>query len=381
MMWNDEWCALLEPTNQFVHGETDFYFDEPTGGPFVGWPLIALETQGCHHQGEQILASYAYNYDANPCGVSLSTESLNGWQIHAGDGAYGTCATLGQAMEWLGPSGGGFAIAYIQEPYGIEVNSRTLYKNLFINRLTWGEAALGWIVSIGEMTTVLGDPLARLVVHNPDVNGDRIVNTADYQIVLLALGTSNPQADINHDGIVNQADINLVREAYGRNCTEPPTEPYPNFGCGDLVNEGGAFVLDGLVTEDDLDAFHAIWTALNGMTGPADCPLLDCWAQCPCEGDFNGDAIIDSTDEDIVEANAAAGGTYLYDFNDDGCFNVIDSDLFFDYIAQLPESGFICDNEPQYNPLFDINCDGCVGSLDLGAVVIQAQNPTFPCPP
>jgi hypothetical protein len=143
-------------------------------------------------------------------------------------------------------------------------------------------------------------------------------------------------------GIVNQADINLIRDAYGRNCTEPPSEPFPGIGCGDLVAEGGAPGFDGWVNQADLDEFYAIWTALNGMNGPADCPLLECWMQCPCEGDFNGDAVIDSADEDILEANAAAGGTYLFDFDGNGCFDGNDADQFFDYLAGISGESSSC---------------------------------------
>ena len=369
LMWDAEYCAFSEETAEFIHGsEGDPFFDPQVEGPILHWPLISLVTLGRHHEsneqdGEVILNNYASYYDAHPLGVFCSIESWNAWQVHGGDGTYGhdPAAGLGQMMEWIA-AGGGFAIGYIQEPGDVAIEPRTLLESFFVQNLTWAEAAVGSMARLGAFAVAIGDPLVVVKPVNPDVNGDRIVNSADYQIVLLAIGTSNPQADINGDGIVNQADINLVREAYGRNCAEPPTEPFPGIGCGDLGSDNPPFFdVDWIVDSIDLGIFYQAWTDAGGDPGSASCPLLDCWAQCPCQGDFNGDAIIDQQDEQIILGNL---GVWLLDPSGDGCVDEADLAIVLALLTTPP----ICVGNPLYDPLADVNCDQCVTQSDETAI-------------
>ena len=47
-----------------------------------------------------------------------------------------------------------------------------------------------------------------------DINQDGLVNGADLALVLVAWGTSGPDADINEDGTVNGADLALILVAW-----------------------------------------------------------------------------------------------------------------------------------------------------------------------
>ncbi len=157
----------------------------------------------------------------------------------------------------------------------------------------------------------------------------------------------------------NQAYMEfLIREAFGRNSTEPPTEPVPAYGCGDLNG-------DGWVDEDDLVLFYEIYP---GSEVP--CPLLDCipLTACPCVGDFNFDALINADDEAILLDHL---GTYLFDLDGNGCFDANDLNVFLAF-------DFACSGDPTYNPAGDFNCDGCVDAADLTKILAHVPNP--PCP-
>lgn len=60
--------------------------------------------------------------------------------------------------------------------------------------------------------------IAAALLLGPDINGDRIVDGADYGLVLGGWGTTTPDnsaADVNRDGTVDGADLGLVLGAWG----------------------------------------------------------------------------------------------------------------------------------------------------------------------
>lgn len=68
-----------------------------------------------------------------------------------------------------------------------------------------------WVV--GELQTEGGwvTEIARFTIGQAaDLNGDGVVNGADFGILLAAWGDSGGSADLNHDGTVNGADIGLL---------------------------------------------------------------------------------------------------------------------------------------------------------------------------
>lgn len=60
--------------------------------------------------------------------------------------------------------------------------------------------------------------IAAAILLGPDINNDRIVDAADYGLILGGWGKvtdANSAADVNSDGTVNGADLGLVLGAWG----------------------------------------------------------------------------------------------------------------------------------------------------------------------
>ena len=51
-----------------------------------------------------------------------------------------------------------------------------------------------------------------------DVNGDRVVDTADLGIVISGFGSPGPFGDVNGDGIIDTADLGTLISAFGSSC-------------------------------------------------------------------------------------------------------------------------------------------------------------------
>jgi hypothetical protein len=364
LLWNSadpESNAIGERYRQLHPGviSCDLNLVYPTSC-FFAYPSVALSTLGKHHQHNvvQVDPDYIRHYRPHLAGVFLSFESFNGWTIHAGDlgNMFPTNPSLnqGSVLDWIG-AGGGFSIADLQEPAPHLPNTRVLFKNFLVRRLTWGESALSYLPVLGQFQAPIGDPLADLTVFNPDITGpngepDRIVDQPDRNLVNQQFGKTGPgwARDINQDNVVNAADRALIMEAWGRNCTEPPTEPKPGvIRCGDM-NE------DAVVDEHDLDQCMDLYNALAANDGA--CPLLENWIT-PCAGDFNEDGHVDDDDLAIITENQ---GKHLYDLNCDGDVDGADVGIV------LAAYGTCIDDDlpSTYVAAADNHCDGCVDHAD-----------------
>ncbi|MBT3200395.1 MAG: hypothetical protein HN350_10810 [Phycisphaerales bacterium] len=91
------------------------------------------------------------------------------------------------------------------QPIGIAATIDWDFSNLYTT---------GLIVA-GQVTGILGD-----------TDDDNDVDQADFQALLAAFGTSDPQADFNNDGMVNIADFVLQRANFGLSVqTNAPSAP------------------------------------------------------------------------------------------------------------------------------------------------------------
>jgi hypothetical protein len=80
--------------------------------------------------------------------------------------------------------------------------------NLYDKGLSWGEAACSELTSLKSIAVPIGDPLARVVVFDPDLNADGKIDEADFVILMSHWEETGPgiEGDINQDGIVNITD-------------------------------------------------------------------------------------------------------------------------------------------------------------------------------
>jgi hypothetical protein len=342
-LWVGDWCVLLDGGEQFVHGPNDPNYDPDTDGLFATYPIVGLATFGGNHGGsEPIGGHYAGYYETLSYAVFNSLESGNGWSLHA-PGEYAW--NQGQVCDWIGLSGGTFAVGNVQEPTtNSTCRSQPLYSNFFVGGLSWGEAVYTALPDLGQYQTPLGDPLARVIAYNADVTGDRLVDLDDLSIVLAQMGTVGPEGDINEDGWVDETDLTLVQDAYGHDCSGNPLTPIPGGGVGDLNN-------DCVVDQEDL-------AILLSDYGPCPPPPVEDPNQ-RCISDLNGDLVVDDADLDILLAHY---DTVLGDVDGNGVVNQADLD-------RVLAAYDTCDGDPGYDAEADLDESGCVDLMDLNLVL------------
>ena len=342
-LWLDNWCVLVDSGERFVHGPGDPNFDPDTDGPFAAYPIVGLSTFGGNHGGsEPINHNYAGLYETIAYAVFNSLESGNGWALHA-PGEYPW--NQGQVTDWIGLSGGTFAVGNVQEPTTMSTcRSQPLFANFFIGGLSWAEAAYTALPNLGQYQTPLGDPLARVIAYNADITGDRVVDLSDLSLVLAQMGTSGPEGDVNQDGWVDEADLNLVQDAYGRDCSGNPLPPIPGGGFGDINH--------------DCEIDQADLGILLSDYGPCPPPPIEDPNQ-PCASDLNGDLVVDDADLDILLAHY---DTVVGDVDGNGMVDQADLDRV------LAAYG-TCAGDPDYDAAADLDDSGCVDMADLAAVL------------
>jgi hypothetical protein len=342
-LWMGNWCVLYDDSEVFIHGPGDPEFDPETDGLFSSYPIVGLATTGTNHGGpEPIGRHYAGNYETSTYAVFNSLESGNGWTLHA-PGEYAW--NQGQVLDWLALSGGTFAIGNIQEPASSNVClNHPLFSNFFVAGLSWGEAVYTALPVLGQYQTPIGDPLARVIAYDADINDDRLVDLNDLSLVLAQMGTSGPEGDINEDGWVDESDLQLVQDAYGRDCSSSPLTPLPGTGIGDLNG-------DCVIDQEDL----AILLAHYGPCPPP--PPED--PDQRCIGDLNGDLVVDDADLDILLAHY---DTVVGDVDGNGIVDQTDMD-------RVLAAYNTCDGDPGYDADADIDNSGCVDMTDLSYVL------------
>lgn len=366
-MYRAGWCVARDTTSMFIHGPSDplANLQDP---PFSEFPTIALVSHGRNHSGElqmcaippgggeSVLPTYVAYYEPHPAGCFYSIESWSGWGLHSPGDAHP--AGQGFAPDWIG-AGGGFCLSYVDEPAGqtpwiqaVWVPS-LIMPALYMRGLSFAESAYLGIPRLGTTATSVGDPLARVVAFDPDVDDDRIIGQNDILIVEAHIGQPGPVGDVNRDGIVNVADLELVLDVFGRDASVPPGVPvvpfvypwnalasqyYPPFGPNEFYRTPtylpfarckGDTTGEGCVTAVDV-------SNIDLLVG----------TRCP-EGDVNRDGVCDMNDVALAIANLGANSA---DVNLDGVVNSTDAQLVFNAIGLFP-----------VNPAYDINCDGIVG--------------------
>ncbi len=219
----DQTVAVLTPAgfSSILHDETSEFFEQ-FELPDQTSPLAVIGTYGENHRisgmcGESppgagvYISTYTH---VHPAGVFLSIESFNGNSIING----AIRGNQGQALDFIA-AGGSFTIATVAEPFTVGVASlEYLTENLYLNHMTYAEAAYAAVPFLSWQSTPVGDPLAKVGVVGvtpSDLNGDGVVSSFDLALLLGAWGTDDCAADLNGDGIVGAVDFAILLGSWG----------------------------------------------------------------------------------------------------------------------------------------------------------------------
>ena len=403
------WCVAYDNTQSFLHGVHDpgtpgcGGWDPDLEGQYTDYPELVHAGAGKNHhnycnpfgtEDEAICGNYVQHYGAHPAGFFNSLESYNGWSIHRDQGLGGH----GRVLDWI-PAGGAFTCGNVKEP-GIPGALKADYVmvNLYEHGLSWGEAVYTSLSFLGQWQTPIGDPLATVTVHDPDVDGDLAVDTRDLLAVKAQWGPcpdppASCDADINRDGIVDIEDLALVNEAFGRDCSDQvcldPLVP-ATFRCnsedlgwlcqGDL---NGDFVVD---VEDLILLLGLLGCACpdgdingDGFVNVLDLiDLLLAWGPLDHLADIDGSGSVECTDFALFQAHYDDYDP-AYDLNCDGRVNILDSSPVFYHLGDVNGDGAIdCADvdrvrnhvlrQHPYDPDLDFDCDGVVDLDDIEAI-------------
>ncbi|MBL0921299.1 MAG: hypothetical protein IBJ10_04125 [Phycisphaerales bacterium] len=176
-----------------------------------GRPLAVFGTYGENHDlqgcGDDPPGdgSYVWDYLYAPGAMFVSYESFNGASIHDGQPRQGQA----QVLDFIA-AGGTFTIGHVREPFTFAIpDVQHLSRNLLVNGMTFAEAAYSATPGLSWQTTPIGDPLARVVVlqGNLDVDGDGDLDADDlYAFELSPL-------DVDCDGDVDGDDRAALQNA------------------------------------------------------------------------------------------------------------------------------------------------------------------------
>ncbi len=206
--------SLLDAGIFTTHDETtDFLRGNDL--PPVG-PLLVLATYGENHDlngcGENPPGNGTYlsAYDYHPAALFLSYESFNGASIVTGEPRQNQA----QALDFIA-LGGSFSVAHVREPFTFAVaDAEWLVRNLYIDGLTFAEAAYSAIPGLSWQNTPLGDPLARVILApalerlDIDMDGQFTVGDLHAQNETLVDADCDTDADLD--------DLQVIRHELRR---------------------------------------------------------------------------------------------------------------------------------------------------------------------
>jgi hypothetical protein len=201
--------SLVDAGILTTHDETSAFLesdDLPTGAP-----VLVLATYGENHDlngcGDDPAGNGTYlsRYDFHPAALFLSYESFNGNSIVTGEPRQNQA----QALDFIA-LGGSFSVAHVREPFTFAVaDAEWLVRNLYLDGLTFAEAAYTAIPTLSWQNTPLGDPLARVLLAPSlarlDIDMDGRFTVGD----LHAQNESLTDADCDGDADLN--DLQVIR--------------------------------------------------------------------------------------------------------------------------------------------------------------------------
>ena len=307
------WCTLRDNSSDFYDGVFDGGADAwgcPGTGQIGGWDAsfeglysganeLYLGSPGRNASGDRPDPMYLLEYQPHPAAMTRTAESWSGWTVHTPSWLYrivddglGEPATLeprcadsndahGQILNWIA-QGGSFGVLGVKGLRLAEFRHDDLtIRNFYQEGLTWGESVYTEMFRLGSTYVPIGDPLARVQKINPDVNGDKVVNSAD----LVAWDQQHVDLDQNGNPDDDRHHIELIVNTLfpgGRDCSDPPFSPgSPCDRRGDLDNST-------CVTVDDLQLFIDTLTCVDsGMLA----------------ADANGDMVVDLEDLNTIMCN------------------------------------------------------------------------------
>ncbi len=360
-LWQNRWCVKYEGTCEFIHGPDDPLYCVTTDSSFSGDYLsLAILTAGRHHNnsGPSVgspctsctattscdpcvsshgSGAYVRYFNPHAAGYFQSLESFNGLSLHNPS----TTTNHGQCLDWIA-KGGSFTIAHIAEPMSNKVELfGPITTALYIDGMSWAEAAYQGVLNIRWMNTPIGDPLAIITVLDPDVDMNGMIDKFDFDIVELSMMEETITGDINGDGVSDQDDLDLVLDVIGRSCAE-----LSDLACRHCVGDTNN---DCVVNGIDLANVIAATGTFSGTA------------------DQNCDGIVDGADLAIVLANF---GHIRGDLDNNGMVTPADGLLF-------PPIGTTY-LDPGYNPRADLNCDKVISGRDSN--ILNNWNFVMPCP-
>ncbi len=206
--------SLLDAGVFTTHDETTEFL-RGNDLPAIG-PLLVLATYGENHDlngcGENPPGSGTYlsAYDYHPAALFLSYESFNGASIATGQPRQNQA----QALDFIA-LGGSFSVAHVREPLTFAVaDAEWLVRNLYLDGLTFAEAAYSAIPALSWQNTPLGDPLAQVVLapslERLDIDMDGRFTVGD----LHAQNESLVDADCDTDADMD--DLQVIRQELRR---------------------------------------------------------------------------------------------------------------------------------------------------------------------
>lgn len=375
-LWDLGFHTYLDNTTRFLHGPFDMGLPLPIPDPCeTGQPpqeaeyfdvfdapftasrqTLGIYTSGRNHtyllpmlcDGEPIHWEYIRHYDTHPAATLVNLESFSGWRLHTFTGGFNR---QGQSLWWIS-EGASFAYGNVREP-GVASQPRPeqLFAVLYGSQRTWAEAFYASLPFVETWPRVLpltpiGDPVARPVVGNPDLNGDGAVTFTDLALMSTAMLTLEPPtADLNADGLIDVTDLTIAQRALGRTQPQRPSNApapewlsaWPDADAPSPLRRLGDLDGDGLVDFNDLNR------------------LLVSYGSVCATSDVNLDGLTDFTDLLTIVVNT---GSRPADVNNNGVINLTDLRVVYNKLGR---------NAAAY-PRADVNLDGVIDRDDLEAI-------------
>lgn len=324
--------VVVDRTNEFLNGPDDPAFQSSRdGGVWAGRTLLVLKSLGRNHTSalEPIPHDYVRGMRPGLGSLFVPLESYSAWSLHDQDNGAGQ----GQCGDWIA-RGGSFSAGFTDEPYSVaglpQVPLAAL--GLYVHGRPWAEAAYASIAELGKYTVLLGDPLARVKMIDPDVDRDRAVTAQDLALVEAAQATQDLKRDIDGDGVVSPLDVDEVVRMLGRaNHRDPDDEPYWPV----RADTNYDLAIDG----SDLARLLSLWGASGAKVRPVD---------------LNKDGHVDAADLAILLSEWAGD---LRDVDRDGSVTDLDKQLILDHIGGVF-------GRQGYMRAADVNSDGVIGFED-----------------
>ncbi|HVZ93007.1 MAG TPA: hypothetical protein VG797_00710 [Phycisphaerales bacterium] len=190
--------------------DTTFVFFSGVNLPDQLRPVLALGSYGENHSlngcGDNPAGNgdYIQTYNFNPAASFIAFESWSGNSLVDGTQRGGQQ----QALDFIS-QGGSFTIGSVSEPFTIFIpRLEFLAQNLYLNNLSFAEAAYTSIPGLSWQQTPIGDPLAQIIVVNQgltDLNADGVTDVRDvYQL-------SETPGDVTCDSAFTGADTEFMR--------------------------------------------------------------------------------------------------------------------------------------------------------------------------